>query len=97
MLPGDRWLADETSVKVAGRWTYLYQAIGQHGLRGPEGERYLRSILAAYEARYNRRRPHRSRQLHLPRPHHPPPTSPVSRSSAGPSLGGIINQYQRAA
>ncbi len=29
--PGDRWLADETYVKVAGRWTYLYRAIDQHG------------------------------------------------------------------
>jgi transposase-like protein len=29
--PGDRWLADETYVKVPGRWTYLYRAIDQHG------------------------------------------------------------------
>ena len=29
--PGDRWFADETYVKVAGRWVYLYQAIDQHG------------------------------------------------------------------
>jgi transposase-like protein len=27
--PGDRWFADETYVKVAGRWTYLCRAIGQ--------------------------------------------------------------------
>ena len=30
-VPGDQWFADETHVKVAGRWTYLYRAIGQHG------------------------------------------------------------------
>jgi IS6 family transposase len=24
--PGDRWFADETYVKVAGRWVYLYRA-----------------------------------------------------------------------
>jgi transposase, IS6 family len=30
-LPGDRWLAGETYVKVAGQWTYLYRAIDQHG------------------------------------------------------------------
>ena len=30
-LPGDRWFVDETYVKVAGRWTYLYRAIDQHG------------------------------------------------------------------
>jgi transposase, IS6 family len=28
---GDRWFVDETYVKVAGRWTYLYRAIDQHG------------------------------------------------------------------
>lgn len=29
--PGNRWFADETYVKVAGRWTYLYRAVDQHG------------------------------------------------------------------
>jgi transposase-like protein len=29
--PGNRWFADETDVKVAGRWTYLYRAIDQQG------------------------------------------------------------------
>jgi transposase, IS6 family len=28
---GDRWFVDETYVKVAGRWRYLYRAIDQHG------------------------------------------------------------------
>ena len=28
---GDRWLVDETYVKIAGRWTYLYRAVDQHG------------------------------------------------------------------
>jgi transposase, IS6 family len=28
---GDRWFMDETYVKVAGRWTYLYRAVDQHG------------------------------------------------------------------
>ena len=28
---GDRWFVDETYVKVAGRCTYLYRAIDQHG------------------------------------------------------------------
>jgi transposase-like protein len=26
-----RWFVDETYVKVAGRWTYLYRALDQHG------------------------------------------------------------------
>jgi IS6 family transposase len=30
-VPGDRWFVDETYVKVAGRWVYLYQAIDQFG------------------------------------------------------------------
>ncbi len=29
--PGDRWFVDETYVKVAGRWCYLYRAIDQFG------------------------------------------------------------------
>jgi len=29
--PGDRWFVDETYVKVAGRWVYLYRTIDQHG------------------------------------------------------------------
>jgi IS6 family transposase len=28
---GDRWQVDETYVKVAGRWRYVYRAIGQFG------------------------------------------------------------------
>jgi transposase-like protein len=30
-VPGDRWFADETYVKVTGRWVYLYRAIDQYG------------------------------------------------------------------
>jgi transposase-like protein len=30
-VPGDRWFFDETYVKVAGRWAYLYRAVDQHG------------------------------------------------------------------
>ncbi|MCA1820842.1 MAG: IS6 family transposase [Pseudonocardia sp.] len=29
--PGDRWFVDETYLKVAGRWRYLYRAIDQFG------------------------------------------------------------------
>jgi transposase, IS6 family len=28
---GNRWFLDETDVKVAGRWIYLYRAVDQHG------------------------------------------------------------------
>jgi transposase-like protein len=30
-VSGDRWFVDETYVKIAGRWTYLYRAVDQHG------------------------------------------------------------------
>ena len=30
-VAGDRWCVDETYVKVAGRWVYLYRAIDQYG------------------------------------------------------------------
>jgi transposase-like protein len=30
-ITGDRWFVDETYVKVAGRWMYLYRAVDQHG------------------------------------------------------------------
>lgn len=28
---GDRWYVDETYVKVAGKWRYVYRAVDQHG------------------------------------------------------------------
>src|SRR5215211_6722515 len=28
---GSRWFVDETYVKVAGRWRYVYRALDQHG------------------------------------------------------------------
>jgi transposase, IS6 family len=30
-VTGDRWFVDETYVKIAGRWVYLYRAIDQFG------------------------------------------------------------------
>jgi putative transposase len=61
------------------------------------GERHLRSILADYEAHYNGRRPHRSRQLHPPRPDHPAADLSRQRIKRRAVLGGLINEYERAA
>ena len=61
------------------------------------GERHLRSVLAQYEAHYNGRRPHRSRQLHPPRPDHPIAELSRERIKRRPLLGGLINEYERAA
>ena len=30
-LAGDRWFVDETYVKIAGVWSYVYRAVDQHG------------------------------------------------------------------
>jgi hypothetical protein len=61
------------------------------------GERHLRSVLAQYEAHYNGGRPHRSRQLHPPRPDHPIAELSRERIKRRPVLGGLINEYERAA
>jgi len=61
------------------------------------GERHLRMILAEYEAHYNGRRPHRSRELRPPRPDHPPADLSKKRIQRRPLLGGLINEYERVA
>ena len=61
------------------------------------GDRHLRAVLAEYEAHYNGRRPHRSRQLHPPRPDHPAANTSLERIKRRPVLGGLINEYERAA
>jgi transposase, IS6 family len=61
---GNRWYVDETYVKVAGRWCYVYRAIDQYGQvieclspRAVTGEPLagsllLRSIITAYRLRW---------------------------------------------
>ena len=61
------------------------------------GERHLRAVLAQYEARYNGRRPHRSRQLRPPRPDHPAADLSHEQVKRRPVLGGLLNEYERAA
>jgi Integrase core domain len=61
------------------------------------GERHLRSVLAAYGTRYNRRRPHRALQLQPPGPDLPAPDLDYRRIRRRPVLGGLINEYERAA
>ncbi len=61
------------------------------------GERHLRLVLAEYEAHYNGRRPHRSRQLRPPRPDFPVAGLSQKRIRRRPVLGGLINEYERAA
>ena len=61
------------------------------------GQRHLRTTLAEYATHYNGRRPHRSRQLRPPRPDNPPADLFQERIQRRPVLGGLINEYQRAA
>jgi len=61
------------------------------------GKRHLRMVLAEYEAHYNGRRPHRSRQLHPPCPDYPAADLSQERIKRRPVLGGLINEYERSA
>jgi putative transposase len=61
------------------------------------GERHLRTILAQYQAHYNGRRPHRSRHLRSPRPDYPAADLSRERIQRRSILGGLINEYERAA
>jgi putative transposase len=61
------------------------------------GERHLRSVLAEYARHYNGRRPHRSRGLRQPQPDHPIADPSWQRIKCQPVLGGLINEYERAA
>jgi putative transposase len=61
------------------------------------GERHLWVILAQYETHYNRRRPHRSRQLRPPGPDHAVADLSKARIQRRTTLGGLINEYERAA
>ena len=61
------------------------------------GQRHLRAVLTEYEIHYNGRRPHRSRQLRLPRPDQPVADLSKERIRRRPVLGGLINEYERAA
>jgi putative transposase len=61
------------------------------------GERHLRSVFAEYAQHYNGRRPHRSRQLRPHRPDQPAADLSQEQIKRRPVLGGLINEYERAA
>jgi putative transposase len=61
------------------------------------GERHLRTVLAECEAHYNGRRRHRSHQLRPPGPTTLPADLSRHRIKRRPVLGGLINEYHRAA
>jgi putative transposase len=61
------------------------------------GERHLRTVLARYSTHYNSRRPHRALRLLPPCPDHPDPDLGHRQIRRQPILGGLINEYERAA
>jgi transposase InsO family protein len=60
-------------------------------------ERHLRSVMAEYARHYNGRRPHRALQFQPPRPDHPVADLSQERVKRRPVLGGLLNEYERAA
>ena len=60
------------------------------------GQRHPQLILAEYESHRNRRR-HRSRQLRPPRPNYSPAHLSQKQIKRRLILGGLINEYERAA
>jgi Integrase core domain. len=60
-------------------------------------ERHLRIVMAQYARHYNGRRPHRALQLQPPRPDHPVADPSQKRIKRRPVLGGLLNEYERAA
>jgi putative transposase len=59
------------------------------------GQRHLRT--SEYVRHYNTQRPHRSLQLRPPQPEHPIRDGPPGHIVRRPILGGLINEYERAA
>jgi putative transposase len=60
-------------------------------------QRHLREVLVTYIQHYNGRRPHRARRLRPPQPTHPVADINLQRIKRRPILGGLINEYERAA
>jgi transposase InsO family protein len=61
------------------------------------GERHLRHVLATYIRHYNRWRPYRSLDLQPPRTERPVADLTLERIKRRLVLGGLINEYDRAA
>jgi transposase InsO family protein len=61
------------------------------------GERHLQPVLVEYARHYNGQRPHRGRQLRPPRPGHPIADLAQEQVKRRAVLGGLRNEYERAA
>jgi IS6 family transposase len=70
---GDRWFVDETYVKVAGRWRYLYRAVDQYG--------QVIDVLLS-----DQRDTAAARRFFIRALHHGPAPAEVTTDKAGPYL-----------
>jgi putative transposase len=61
------------------------------------GGRHLRRVLADYARHYNGWRPHRALELQPPRSERPVADLTHERIKRRPILGGLVNEYERAA
>lgn len=66
------------------------------------GERHLRAVLTDYQAHYNMARPHQGIAQHIPDDEPDSPRATVTdvgtqQIRRKPVLGGLINEYSRAA
>jgi putative transposase len=61
------------------------------------GQRHLHMVLTEYIRHYNGRRPHRACELRPPRPTHPVADLSHEQIKRRQVLGGLINEYERAA
>jgi putative transposase len=61
------------------------------------GQRHLRLVLTEYVRHDNGRRPHRAHDLRPPRPTHPEADLSYERIKRRSVLGGLLNEYERAA
>ncbi|MEV6605750.1 integrase core domain-containing protein [Kutzneria sp. NPDC051319] len=60
-------------------------------------QRHLDAVLAEYIQHCNGQRPHRSRELRPSRPTHPAANLSFQRVQRQRLLGGLLNEYERAA
>jgi transposase InsO family protein len=60
-------------------------------------QRHAAAVLSTFVEHYNAHRPHQSRDQRAPNDKHLPITPPTGAITRHPVLGGLINEYQRAA
>ncbi len=89
-VPGDRWFVDETYLKVAGRWVYLYRASEQYG-QGIDVLVARKRDLAATRRFFTRALNHGSRPTEVSTDR--APSYPRAIEELLPSACHVVEQY----